>query len=640
MTTVRGMHSHSKSANIQKNNITIIFEPYGTKSKFEKGITVLNALKEVGLSIRSECGGRGICGKCKIVVQNPSSFSKITALERKRLSISELKSGYRLACTCSPLKNTTLFLPEESCMTTRKLLVEGTERTVKVEPAIRKVYVEVPKPSLSDIRSDVQRLKDSLKSVYEIEVSDIDYKLLKKLPKILRKANWNVTVTIWNREEIISVESGNTTEKAYGIAIDIGTSKIISYIVNLINGELVAVGSLENPQIIHGEDIISRITYASQSDDSLRELQKLAVDGVNKAIIEASKQSKFELQYVYEITLVGNTAMHHIFLGLNPQFLGLSPYVPVISSSVNKKARDFSVKANVSANLHVLPVIAGFVGADAVADIIATGIHESHALSMMVDIGTNTEVILGNKHGIMACSCASGPAFEGMHIKCGMKAATGAIEKLQINPKDYLVSYKTIGDVKPAGLCGSGIIDTVANLLKCHIIDRNGSFITTSSSSRLKTIKGEKSFTLIPKEEATRDIIITHKDIREIQLAKAAIYTGCYILMKKKNVKPCDIKKFYVAGAFGNYISLENAKYIGMLPDIPTKFITFVGNSAGTGARMALISRSQRRIASSLGQKIDYVELGLDPNFQAEFVSATCFPHKDLNRFPSLKNGY
>jgi uncharacterized 2Fe-2S/4Fe-4S cluster protein (DUF4445 family) len=623
----------------QENVITIVFEPYGIKSRFTKGIVILHALKEVGLNVRSECGGRGICGKCKIFVQKPSSLSEISDSERKRLSVSELKSGYRLACACSVLKNATLFIPEESCLTARKLLIQGTERAVKLEPVIRKLYVEVPKPSLSDIRSDVQRLKDSLKDIYDIEVSDVDYRLLKRLPKILREADWNVTVIIWDGEEIISVESGDTTEKAYGIAVDVGTSKIISYLVDLTNGKLVATGSLENPQMIHGEDIISRITYASQSDSSLKELQKLAVKGVNEAIIEASKQSKINLQYIYEITLVGNTAMHHIFLGLEPRYLGLAPYVPVINTSVDKKARDFSIKAN-TASIHVLPIIAGFVGADAVADIIATGIHESEALSMIVDIGTNTEVILGNKHGIMACSCASGPAFEGMHVKCGMKAATGAVEKLQMNPKDYLVSYETIGNVKPRGLCGSGIIDAVANLLKCKVIDNNGRFINTLPSSRLKTIDGEKSFILIPKEEATRDIMITQKDVREIQLAKAAIYTGCYILMKKKNAELSDIKKFFVAGAFGNYINLENAKYIGMLPDVSTESITFVGNSAGTGARIALISKSQRQIAASLNQKVDYLELGLDPDFQKEFVSATCFPHKDLSRFPSLKNAF
>jgi uncharacterized 2Fe-2S/4Fe-4S cluster protein (DUF4445 family) len=622
-----------------KNLITIVFEPDGVKSKFGKGTTIFCALKEAGLKIRSECGGRGVCGKCKIIVQDTLGFSAVTDAERERLSASELKSGYRLACACSVLKDVKIFIPEESRVITRKLLIEGTERPVKVKPTIRKVYVKIPEPSLNDIRSDAQRLQDSLKDIYKIETTEIDHTLLKKLPRILRNANWKVTVTIWNEKEIISVEHGDTVKKSYGVAIDIGTSKIICYLSDLTNGELIGTGSVENPQMMYGEDVISRIAYASQSDDSLKKLQKLVIDGVNATLLEASQKSGLSLQNVYEITVVGNTAMHHIFLGIHPKYLGLAPYVPAISDPVIVKARDLSIKANPSAKVNVLPVIAGFVGADAVADIISTGIYESDKLSMMVDIGTNTEVVLGDKHGIVACSCASGSAFEGAHIKFGMKAVTGAIERLQINPENYEVSYQTIGNVKPMGLCGSAIIDVVANLLKCKVIDMDGRFTDTHIKSRLKTTNGTKSFILVPREEgATRDIMITQKDISEVQLAKAAIYTGCYILMKRKNIKPADIKKFYVAGAFGNYINLENAKLIGMLPDIPTKFITFVGNAAGAGARMALISKTQRQIAASISRKVDYVELALDPDFQREFALATCFPHRDLDRFPSVKN--
>lgn len=623
----------------QKNIITLVFEPDGVKLKFRKGIAILHALKEAGLKIRSECGGRGVCGKCKIIIQGALSFSAVTDAERERLSVFELKSGYRLACSCSAFKNAGIFLPEESRVLTRKLLIEGTERSVKVEPTIRKVYVKIPKPSLNDIRSDVQRLQDSLKDIYRIETTEIDQKLLKKLPKILRNANWKITVTILDEKEIISVEPGDTTKKAYGVAIDIGTSKIICYLSDLTNGELIGTGSMENPQVMYGEDVISRIAYASQSDASLKKLQKLVIDGVNTVISEACEKSRLGLQNIYEITVVGNTAMHHIFLGVQPMYLGLAPYVPAINRPINEKARNLSIKANPSANVHVLPIIAGFVGADAVADIISTGIYESNDLSMMVDIGTNTEVVIGDKDGITACSCASGPAFEGAHIKCGMKAVTGAIERLQIDPKNCEVRYQTIGDAKPIGLCGSAIIDAVASLLKCQIIDRNGRLSDLSLTPKQKIINGEKSFIIASKEEgATRDIMITQKDIKEVQLAKAAIYTGCYILMKKKDAEPRDIKKFYVAGAFGNYINLENAKLIGMLPDIPTEFITFVGNAAGAGARMALISKTQRRVAVSISRKVDYVELALDPDFQMEFALATCFPHKDLDRFPSFKN--
>jgi len=620
-------------------SIILTFEPEGIKSEFKKGMKILDALRKVGLNIRSECGGREVCGKCRIIIKDPSKVGQVTEAERERLSRSELKSGHRLACACSVVGDAVVYIPEESRQVARKLLIEGTERPVTVEPAIRKVFIRIPKPSLQDFRSDVQRLQDALREIYGIKAVDIDHQLLRKLPTVLRDSNWRVTVTIWDEREIISVDKGDTSEEAYGIAVDIGTSKIIAYLSNLINGELVATESMENPQIMHGEDIISRISYSSKSDASLHELQKLAVNCLNTLISQACKKSALTPQSVYEMTLVGNTAMHHIFLGISPKHLGLSPYVPAVSHSINEKARNLRLKVNCHANVYVFPLIAGFVGGDAVADIISTRIYESKALSMVLDIGTNTEVIIGDKHGLMACSCASGPAFEGAHIRCGMKAVVGAIEKLDIAPKSYEVHYQTIGDAKPVGLCGSAIIDAVANLLKCRVIDKNGKFNDSSLSPRLRKINGEEVFVLVSKKEgARRDIVVSQKDVQEVQLAKAAIYTGCHILMKRKGIRPSAIKKLYLAGAFGNYINPLNAKLIGMLPDIPTESINFVGNAAGIGARMALVSKKLRDVATSISRKTDYMELAAEPDFQTEFASAMYFPHRDLNRFQSIKN--
>ncbi len=621
-----------------KESVTVTFEPDGIKSEVKKGTRLFDALKAAGLTVRSECGGRGICGKCRVVVKPSSNFTEVTDIE-KELVRSDLRSGHRLACECSIVGDGAVYIPKESRVTTRKLLIEGIERPVKIEPAIRKVFIRVRKPSLEDIRSDVQRLEDALMEIYGIKVDDIDIQLLRKLPKILRDSNWNATVAIWDKREIISIEKGDTTEKAYGIAIDIGTSKIIIYLSNLLTGELITAESVENPQIRHGEDVISRISYASKSDAHLKELQKLVVECLNAMISEACRKSALNPRHMYEMTVVGNTAMHHLFLGIQPKHLGLSPYVPAVTGPINEKSRKLSLKLNPAANVHMFPIIAGFIGGDAVADIISTGIYESDELSMVLDIGTNTEVVIGDKQGLMACSCASGPAFEGAHIKCGMKAATGAIEKLQIEPEGYRVNYQTIGDARPIGLCGSAIIDVIANLLKCKLIDRNGTFNGSNFTSKLKTINGEKSFVLVSNEEgASRDIVITQKDIREVQLAKAAIYTGCHALMKKKDVKPENIKRLYVAGAFGNYLNLENSKLIGMLPDIPTELITFVGNAAGAGARMALISGKLRQKAASVSRKVEYVELASEPDFQSEFTSAMFFPHRDLKRFPSVRN--
>jgi uncharacterized 2Fe-2S/4Fe-4S cluster protein (DUF4445 family) len=620
-------------------SIAVSFEPFGMKSEFKRGTLLLDALKSIGLNIRSDCGGRGICGKCKVIAKDSSKLNAVVQTEKDRLSTSELEAGHRLACCSHLTHDATIFIPEESRAIARKFLIEGTERPVRVDPMVRKFYVILDKPSLSDVRSDALRLRDFLKDVYGLETTEVDYQLLKGVPEMLRKAEWKATVTVHDNHEIVLVESGETSDEAYGIAIDIGTSKILGYLSNLTTGDLIDVGSLENPQIIHGEDVISRISFASKGEGSLKEMQKLAVEGVNAAIRQVCKKSNFTPDNICEITVVGNTAMHHLFLGINPKYLGTSPYVPVVSDPINVKARELSLCLSPSANVHVLPVIAGFVGADAVADIVATEIYKSNRLSLVIDIGTNTEIVLGDKREMTACSCASGPAFEGAHIKCGMKAVTGAIERVQIErQRNYRVKYQTVGNAKPIGACGSAIIDAVANLLKNKLIDTRGIFVKHSSTPRLRTKNGMKEFVLVfRKEGATRNIVITQKDIEQVQLAKAAIYTGCHILMKEKHIKPEDITKVFVAGAFGNYINVDNAKLIGMLPEISTKRIRFVGNAAGAGARMALISKKHRRIASLISKKVQYIELALDPDFQREFASAMFLPNKDLGRFPSFR---
>jgi len=622
-----------------KESIVVTFESYGMKSRFKKGILLLDALKSAGLNVRSECGGKGICGKCRVIIRSTSKISNITDTEKEHLSTSELKSGYRLACCCYLTHDATILIPEETRVIARKFLMEGTEKPVTVDPAIRKFYMKMDRPSLSDVRSDSERLLDSIKDIHGLEIGGVDYQLSKTLPEILREADWKATVTVCNDSEIISVESGDKTDESYGIAIDIGTSKILGYLSNLTTGDLISIGSSENPQAIHGEDVISRISFASEGRDSLEEMQELAVRGVNSVIAQACKKSKCNPDHIYEIIVVGNTAMHHLFLGIQPKYLGTSPYVPAVNGPIDVKARDLAVQVNPGANVHLLPVIAGFVGADAVADIIATEIYKSNRLSLVIDIGTNTEIILGDKREMVACSCASGPAFEGAHMKCGMRAVTGAIERLQIKPrKKCEVECETVGKARPIGICGSGMIDGVAELLKARLINESGVFAENSSTPRLRIRNGVKEFVLAFKEEgASRDIVITQRDIEQIQFAKAAICAGCYILMERKKAEIGDIRNVFVAGAFGNYVNPDNAKLIGMLPDVPTDKIRFVGNAAGTGARMALLSRRHRRVASSISRKVKYLELALDSDFQKEFTSALFLPNRDRSRFRSFR---
>jgi uncharacterized 2Fe-2S/4Fe-4S cluster protein (DUF4445 family) len=397
--------------------------------------------------------------------------------------------------------------------------------------------------------------------------------------------------------------------------------------VNLLTGETVATSSLVNPQVSHGEDVMTRIQHAMKGGKEREEIQGKIVDGLNRLVAECCAKCGVEPHHVYEATIVGNTAMHHLLLGVNPTYLALSPYVPAVKGSLNVKAKVLDLGVNPEANVHLLPLIAGFVGSDCVANILATGIFEGGGHRLLLDIGTNTEVVIGNKDRLLTCSCASGPAFEGAHIKHGMKASGGAIESVKIDPDSLDVLLKTIEDVEPKGLCGSGIVDAVAEMLKAGIISKEGTIRLGIESPRVrKNDSGEREFVIRAGKGGTRDIVITQRDVREIQLAKGAIRTGIDILMQEMGVEPEQIERVYLAGAFGTYINSASAKAIGMIPDFPQTIITSVGNAAGTGARMALISGRAREMCAEISKNVEYVELGVHPDFQSVFIRSLNFP--------------
>jgi len=609
-----------------RKEVKVIFEPQGKVVFVPLGTTILEAARLAGIKIRSECGGQGLCGKCKIIVRPTDSVSKISNIERKWLNDAELKQGYRLACQAKVIDNLVVIVPLETRLVKAKVVEYGYEHPLPLKPLVKKVFINVPSASLSDLRSDLERVLDTLRS-RGIIIKNVDYNALIKLPKELRKSNWNLTVTIWN-DEIISFESGDTRNNFYGIAIDIGTSKIVCHLVDLHSGNSIAVGSLENPQLAYGEDVISRIKYCMTKRNGLEELHNVVIDAINFLIKELCKKAKVDPNNIYEAVVVGNTAMHHIFLKMHPDYLALSPYVPGIRQSVNVKARDLGLSINKGANVYIPPIIAGFVGADAVADIIATGMIESNDLVLLIDIGTNTEVCLGNKDLIWAASCASGPAFEGAHIRFGMKAIPGAIEHVKIISRsdDYEVDYSVIGNVRPVGICGSAMIDIIAEFLRNKIIDKSGRLRT--DSNRIRREQDDIGFIIAYSDETEigRDILITQRDIRQIQLAKAAISAACKILIKKAGISEKDIDKVYIAGSFGRHINVENAKAIGLLPNVPSSKVEFVGNTAVAGARLFLKSEMARRYAERLAKIVKYVELTVEPTFPQEFLKATYFP--------------
>ncbi len=615
----------------------IIVLPHKTRIEASIRESLLNVLNKEGFGLQSICGGRGICGKCKIIVRSGNkAISPPNDSEKNSLSSDELSKGYRLACRAFIKENETISIdiPPESTVEYQKLSIVGSEPYVKSEPAVRKVYIELSKTTLKNISSDFDRILDALASRGPSNSFQISYKALKELPTALRNGDWKVTVSIWMDKEILSIEPGNTSERSYGVAFDIGTTKIAGYFIDLKDGSLLAFTSRINSQRKFGEDIISRITHIINNEEALRELNRLVMADVNYIIDEFCNKLEVKSSEVYDLTFVGNTAMHHIFMNLMPTYLTLSPYPPVIRNSLDTKAFELGLKVNPNCYVHSMPVIAGFVGSDVVADIISTNLHNSEGLSMLVDIGTNAEIILGNRDEIVACSCASGPAFEGAHIKHGMRAQTGAIEKIWIEPKSSKLFFKVLGDVKPRGICGSGVVDAISEMFKANIIDERGHIIAENDSMRISDKNRVKEFVIAQKDETAtgKEITITQSDIREVQLAKAAIYAGCSILMKELKVLPKEIKKLYLAGSFGTYIDPDSAKTIGLFPDIPTKHIKFVGNTAGSGARMALKSRAIRRLADRIAQKVRYIELGAIEEFQKEFIDAVLIPHKDTKR--------
>jgi len=612
-----------------RKTVDVFIQPFGLRRRAERGQTLYEVFREARIELTSICGGLGLCGKCRVVVtKGKEAIGKPTEAEQRHLLTQELSNEVRLACQVRVQGNIEVYVPMGSMVTRIRLQTEGIETQVEPLPLVKKFYVELSKPTLQSLEPDLERLIRSLRE-YNVQPKYMPPEILRILPETLRVADWKVTSTVLDNKEILDIEGGNTSNACYGLAVDVGTTKIASYLMNLITGENFAVSSMINPQFSHGEDVITRITYAMKGETERQELQRKVVEGINHLIAEGCSKCGVAPPNIYDATVVGNTAMHHLLLGINPKYLALSPFVPAVKGPLNLKAKELNLNINPQANVHFLPVIAGFAGSDCVADILALGLLKEEDPCLLLDIGTNTEVVVGNQRRLMACSCASGPAFEGAHIKHGMKASSGAIESVRIDPDTLDVAFRTIDNVEPRGFCGSGIVDTVAELLKVGIIDENGAINREVNSPRIRLSKeGEWEFVVVRLGEAgPQDVVVTQGDIREIQLAKGAIRTGVSILMQEMDVKPKQVKHVYIAGAFGTYITPSSAKVIGMIPDTPLNIITSVGNAAGTGARMALVFSKARRICEKISNVVEYVELAAQSDFHSVFMESLSFPH-------------
>jgi len=635
----------------------VIFQPAGRRDTVTPGKSLLEAAWELGVDLESPCGGAGVCGKCKVKIEegffpkygidsSVNHVSPVTDEERQALAAEELADGYRLACLTKINGNVLVFIPEESRGAKQVVLETGVRRSVTVNPAVRRHHLKLKSRGLGDSRGDWEFLREAL--IQEKNLSPeitADYCVLRKIALALRQEDGEVTVWVWRNKEVIEVQPG-FHEELYGVAIDIGTTTVAAYLCSLDTGDVAATTSFMNPQVRYGEDVLSRITYAGTSTGGLSNLNQTIIEGINRAIANLAAEAGLLPRQVADLTLVFNTAMHHLTLNLEPQFLGHAPFLPAVKEPLDLKARDLGIHVCQGAWVHALPVEAGFVGPDNMAVIIAEEPYQSPEVKLIIDIGTNGEIVLGNNKFLASTSCATGPALEGAQIAFGMRAAEGAIERVRIDPQTLEVDFRVIGSshwsgeaesMNAKGICGSGIIDAVAEMFKTGIIAKSGRFNKHLPSRRLrKNESGKTEFVLAWARETAidQDIVITQGDVRAVQLAKAALYTGAKYLMEKFAV--AEVSEVILAGAFGSYIDRENALVLGMIPDCPLEKIKAVGNAAGDGAKLALLNLDKRNEAKRVARSVKFLETSLEGDFQSRFAEAMAFPHAK-DSFPHLE---
>lgn len=592
----------------------INFQPIGKRVSTDSSQSLLNSAQDAGLGIASICGGVGICDSCRIRLIN-GKVSAPTLEELALFSESELAAGFRLACQSYPQSDLTIDIPSESLTAPQRLQIEGQVLSIKLDPAIIPYNLNITTPTIHDLRADTSRLKDCLPTRQNDLRLSIKYAVLETISETLRANNWQITLAMRN-EEVVAILPMNTP--ILGLAIDVGTTKLAAYLCDMRDGKILAKAGVMNPQTAFGEDVISRISYSNTVTSGRKTLQTRLIDTLNELIVGLCLIAKKDnpiiaSEQIVEAVVVGNTAMHHLFAGLPVQQLGIAPYVPAVSDPLEINARDIGLHISPGAVVYLPSNIAGYVGADHVSMLLSTQLTDSPDTKIALDIGTNTEISLFHNNQIYACSCASGPAFEGAHIKAGMRAAPGAIERVQVIQGE--LRTQTIDNLAPIGICGSGILDSIACLLDSGVIDHRGSFI--NGKPFVREVEKKREYVLVDRllSGNGRDIVITRQDINEIQLAKGAIRSGIEALLDVAKINKDQIEEFIIAGAFGSYINIPSAIRIGMFPSLPIEKFRQVGNAAGEGARRMLLSMEQRKYAEQIAKQVRYIELSTYPRF-------------------------
>jgi uncharacterized 2Fe-2S/4Fe-4S cluster protein (DUF4445 family) len=628
----------------------VVFMPSGKRGRFPIGTPVLQAARKLGVDIDSVCGGRGICGRCQVLVSEgefmklgvKSEASHLTAfgdVERRYAERKGLAEGRRLSCSTRVQGDVVIDVPPDSQVHKQVVRKRAEMRAIELDPVVTLHYVEVAEPNMHDPSGDLQRLEQALASQWDLRDLDTDLRVIQHLQKALRKGAWTATVAVHQKKQITAVWPG-FHDRAFGLAVDIGSTTIAGHLCDLATGEVVASSGMMNPQIRFGEDLMSRVSYVMMNPGGDVEMTKAVRAALNELAENVAKEAKIEKTNILEVTFVGNPIMHHLLLGIDPTELGGAPFALATDGPITIWASEIDLQVHPNARIFVLPCIAGHVGADTAGVILSESPHMSGEMTLIVDVGTNAEIVLGNRDRLLAASSPTGPAFEGAQISGGQRAAPGAIERVRIDPETLEPKFKVIGSDKwsnepgfaddiaqigVTGICGSGIIEALAEMYLTGIINQDG-VVDGAMAAKSPRIQPEgRTFSYLLREgEPT--IRITQNDVRAIQLAKAALYAGARLLMDKLGIDKLD--RITLAGAFGSHIDVKYAMILGMIPDCDLAKVTSAGNAAGTGARIALLNLKARDEIARVVKQVEKVETAVEPMFQQHFVEAMAIPHK------------
>jgi uncharacterized 2Fe-2S/4Fe-4S cluster protein (DUF4445 family) len=654
-------------------NPLIVFTPSGKRGRFAIGTPVLTAARALGVDIDSVCGGRAICGRCQInvgegefakhgIVSAATHVSAFSQVEERYDRLRGLAAGRRLSCQTKIEGDLVIDVPPESQVHKQVVRKEADTRVIELDAATTLYFVEVDEPDMHKPSSDLERVFIALKEQWGIADISCDLAIIAALQKTLRKGEWKITCAVYSRAPGSQKEGGGNRlvsiwpgfhDTIFGIAVDVGSTTIAAHLTNLSTGEIVASAGLMNPQIRFGEDLMSRVSYVMMNPGGEKELTTAIRGALQELAVEVAQAAKVDLNDIMEVVLVGNPVMHHLFLGLDPTELGGAPFALATGLAITLPARELDLHLNAGAWVYVLPCIAGHVGADAAGVVLAEAPHHSDEIVLCVDVGTNAEIILGSKARLLACSSPTGPAFEGAQITSGQRAAPGAIERLRIDPATLEPRYKVIGcelwsdepgfeDAIAAtgvtGICGSGIIEAIAEMYLAGVINQDGLVdgAMAAISPRIEPFKRTFNYVIRqPADESSQPLIrVTQNDVRAIQMAKAALYAGVRLLMDRLGID--SIGKIRLAGAFGSHIDVKYAMILGLIPDCDLAHVSSAGNAAGTGARIALLNKAARDEIESVVRQIEKIETAVEPKFQQHFVEAMALPHKTAD-FANLK---